>query len=190
MLGVHKSWALATCSHVQKPATSILVARCKQPQDTGISKTEAPTPKQVDEDGFELVTYKRKARDLGSDNKVEAPVKKKKKELVDFYRFQVRDKRREELASLRKRCVFSPSNRTVSPENLPQPVFCWLHCFASIDETNPCFAALNLVTSCALRATLQVRQRQGSCCRDEEAAQVQALLSFWPLSSNLAGSVV
>jgi hypothetical protein len=108
LLGVRKSRTHATSSHVQKLATSILVARCKQTQDTRTSKTEAPTLNQVDEDGFELVTYKRKARDLGSDNKVEAPVKKKKKELVDFYRFQVRDKRREELASLRKRSVFSP----------------------------------------------------------------------------------
>lgn len=67
----------------------------------------------MDEDGFELVTYKRKARDLGSDNKAEAPAKKKKKELVDFYRFQVRDKRREELASLRKRWVYMSQDHDV-----------------------------------------------------------------------------
>jgi ribosomal RNA-processing protein 7 len=58
--------------------------------------------RQVDEDGFELVTYKRKARDLGPEKSAE-PEKKKKKELTDFYKFQVRDKRREELASLRRR---------------------------------------------------------------------------------------
>jgi len=58
--------------------------------------------RQVDEDGFELVTYKRKARDLGGPKEPEPP-RKKKKELVDFYKFQTRDKRREDLALLRKR---------------------------------------------------------------------------------------
>ena len=49
----------------------------------------APSGRQVDEDGFELVTYKRKARDLGPEKSAE-PEKKKKKELTDFYKFQAR----------------------------------------------------------------------------------------------------
>jgi ribosomal RNA-processing protein 7 len=47
--------------------------------------------KVVDDDGFELVTYKRKTHAPDTPE----PPKKKKKELVDFYRFQVRDRKRD-----------------------------------------------------------------------------------------------
>mmetsp|Transcript_7705 Transcript_7705/g.26049 ORF Transcript_7705/g.26049 Transcript_7705/m.26049 type:complete len:251 (-) Transcript_7705:48-800(-) len=66
------------------------------------SRTEAERAarknKVVDEDGFELVTYKRK-------NLVEetAPPPKKAKELQDFYRFQIREKKREQLVALRNK---------------------------------------------------------------------------------------
>jgi ribosomal RNA-processing protein 7 len=46
----------------------------------------------VDDDGFQLVTYKRKNRHVDPLT-VEAPVKKRK-ELADFYRFQIREKKR------------------------------------------------------------------------------------------------
>jgi hypothetical protein len=46
----------------------------------------------VDEDGFQLVTYKRKNRHVDPLT-VEAPLKKRK-ELADFYRFQIREKKR------------------------------------------------------------------------------------------------
>ena len=46
----------------------------------------------IDEDGFQLVTYKRKNRHVDPLT-VEAP-SKKKKELGDFYRFQIREKKR------------------------------------------------------------------------------------------------
>jgi ribosomal RNA-processing protein 7 len=47
---------------------------------------------RVDEDGFQLVTYKRKNRHVDPLS-VEAPIKKRK-ELADFYRFQIREKKR------------------------------------------------------------------------------------------------
>ena len=46
----------------------------------------------IDDDGFQLVTYKRKNRHVDPLT-VEAPVAKKK-ELADFYRFQIREKKR------------------------------------------------------------------------------------------------
>lgn len=60
------------------------------------------------------MTYKRKARDLGGEKQWEPPPKKRK-ELQDFYKFQVRDKRRDELASLRKRSA------TPLAQHLPLP---------------------------------------------------------------------
>ena len=46
----------------------------------------------IDDDGFQLVTYKRKNRHVDPLT-VEAPIKKKT-ELADFYRFQIREKKR------------------------------------------------------------------------------------------------
>lgn len=63
------------------------------------AEKQARKDRVVDDDGFELVTYKRKSH--ASDTP--EPPKKKKKELVDFYRFQIREKKREELASLRNK---------------------------------------------------------------------------------------
>ena len=47
---------------------------------------------QVDDDGFQLVTYKRKRVPVEA-SQLESPLKKKK-ELADFYRFQIREKKR------------------------------------------------------------------------------------------------
>lgn len=77
----------------------------------------------VDEDGFELVTYKRKSH---APDITEQP-KKKKKELVDFYRFQIREKKREELAALRNK--FEADKRRVEAMYVPSCVACWILLF-------------------------------------------------------------
>ena len=79
----------------------------------------------VDDDGFELVTYKRKSH---APETPEPP--KKKKELVDFYRFQIREKKREELAALRNK--FEADKRRVEAMCVP---FCAL--FESCDPASP-----------------------------------------------------
>jgi len=66
--------------------------------------------KVVDEDGFEVVTYKRKEKLTAEEDQYVKP--KKSKELQDFYRFQVREKKREELASLRAK--FEADKRRVA----------------------------------------------------------------------------
>ena len=63
------------------------------------AEKQARKNRVVDEDGFELVTYSRK-RNMPD---APEPPPKKKKELVDFYRFQIREKKREELAALRNK---------------------------------------------------------------------------------------
>ena len=62
----------------------------------------------VDEDGFELVTYKRKS--YASETPAEPRKKKKTLALDNFYRFQIRDKKREELAVLRNKFEASPAS--------------------------------------------------------------------------------
>lgn len=66
--------------------------------------------KVVDDDGFEVVTYKRKEKLTVEEDQFQKP--KKAKELQDFYRFQVREKKREELASLRAK--FEADKRRVA----------------------------------------------------------------------------
>lgn len=63
------------------------------------AEKKARKDRVVDDDGFELVTYKRKSHA----GETPDPPKKKKTELVDFYRFQIREKKREELATLRNK---------------------------------------------------------------------------------------
>lgn len=70
----------------------------------------------VDEDGFELVTYSRK-RNMPD---APEPPRKKKKELVDFYRFQIREKKREELAALRNK--FEADKRRVEAMYVRPPL--------------------------------------------------------------------
>ena len=65
----------------------------------------------VDEDGFELVTYKRKS--YASETPAEPRKKKKTLALDNFYRFQIRDKKREELAVLRNK--FEASLASLQP---------------------------------------------------------------------------
>jgi hypothetical protein len=90
------------------------------------AEKQARKNRVVDEDGFELVTYSRK-RNMPD---APEPPKKKKKELVDFYRFQIREKKREELAALRNKfeadkrrveamCVRPPLHKPPRPASLP-----------------------------------------------------------------------
>lgn len=59
---------------------------------------------EVDADGFTLVSRKRQARHAVIEaNRVSKKPKKKKKELKDFYRFQLRESKRDQLAELRKK---------------------------------------------------------------------------------------
>ncbi|GLD92252.1 hypothetical protein PINS_up000785 [Pythium insidiosum] len=60
---------------------------------------------QVDDDGFvTVVSSKRKKLPAGEDLLLQQPVKKQKsKELHNFYRFQMREKKRDQLKSLRER---------------------------------------------------------------------------------------
>ncbi|CAO3637958.1 unnamed protein product [Cunninghamella blakesleeana] len=69
---------------------------------------------QMDDDGFVVVTRHKKKKNTDGDIHVTAtaaapaavssqPFKPKKKELVDFYRFQLREKKQNELLELRKR---------------------------------------------------------------------------------------
>lgn len=61
--------------------------------------------KQVDAEGFTLVTRKRRSRDDGMDGARRPKAQKKKKdyELKNFYRHQMREQKREELQSLREK---------------------------------------------------------------------------------------
>jgi len=79
------------------------------------AEKQARKNKVVDDDGFELVTYKRKS--FVSDT---PEPKKKKTELVDFYRFQIREKKREELASLRNK--FEADKRRVEAMYVSPPI--------------------------------------------------------------------
>uniref|UniRef100_A0A7S2S2W7 Ribosomal RNA-processing protein 7 C-terminal domain-containing protein n=1 Tax=Mucochytrium quahogii TaxID=96639 RepID=A0A7S2S2W7_9STRA len=60
--------------------------------------------KQADDDGFTVVKYRKSSRGVGPEGDAnEPPRKKKKKELKNFYRFQMREEKRDKLLELRKK---------------------------------------------------------------------------------------
>ncbi|CAM9365200.1 unnamed protein product [Ascophyllum nodosum] len=86
------------------------MARFEEDEAAEAARRKAKLDNPVDDDGFVTVTHKRKrGRNSGipshSDGTADAPIKKRKgsDKLTDFYRFQMRESRREQLAALRSK---------------------------------------------------------------------------------------